>query len=384
MEEIRSVDNIFGTTSIANNSNVEGISAVYACVKLLAQSIASTDLIHRDNDREVLSSSLISKRLKEPQKNQTWYSWMSSIAYDLVLKGNAYAIILDDELLYVESEKVQVYLTNQQENPYYYQINHYGKSFQLFPDSILHFKNISSDGIIGVNPIHTHSSTFNSSLAMQEYQTKFVDNSAQISGVLNITGVLKKETQLELKDNFSVKFGGSQNAGKIPVLPDNVEFKQLNRISPLDMDYINSAKLNKTQIAEIFQVPLSFLGTEMTYNNAEVESLRFNNYTLQPLFKSIEQEMSLKLLDTQDSKLEFIVDSIKMASTKEKSDSLSLLKNTGIITPNEARKHFGYPAIKGGDELTKEENLKGEALAQPKNTDDTNPTAEKITPPSKQ
>lgn len=374
--EIRTVDSsIFGVDYLSTNTNVEGISTVYSCVRLIAQTIAQTDLLHKSDENEVLKNSTLTKRLVEPQKNQSYYNWMLNMTRDLILRGNGYAIILSDELLYIPEPQVQVYITNQEENPYFYQITNQGKSFRVFPENILHFRNISSDGIIGMNPIAMHSATFDSALSMSDYASKFVDNAAQISGVIETPKKLNKETIEQLRTNFSNKFSGSANAGKVPVLTEDMKFKQLNRISPLDLDYINSAKLNKSQISEIFQVPLVFLSTDMTYNNSESQSLIFQNYTINPLLRGIEQEMSIKLGET----LKFQVDSIKQASTKEKSDSLSLLVNTGILTPNESRKHFGLPAIKGGDEIKASEDSK----AAPKNTEDTNNPSNMDKSPSK-
>jgi len=374
--EIRSVDNIFNITTTTSNSNVEGISTLYACVRLITQTIAATELKHIDKSQEVLNNTRLAKKLQEPQANQSLYNWLSNMTHDLILKGNSYAIILPNEILYVPESQVQIYITEQEENPYFYQISNYGKSFRLFPDNVLHFRNIAIDGIVGINPISFHASTFNASLSMAEYQSKFVDNAAQISGVITTEKKLNKETIEQLRSNFSNKFSGANNAGKVPVLSEGMKFNQLDRISPLDMDFINSAKLNKTQIAEIFNVPLSFLGSEMTYNNSEVEALRFINYTLAPIYKTIEQEMTLKLI-SDNTRLNFIVDSIKSASTKEKAESLSLLVNTGIITPNESRKHYGLTSLQGGDELKSEANKIGEAVQAPKNTEDTNVPANK-------
>ena len=152
------------------------------------------------------------------------------------------------------------------------------------------------------------------------------------------------------------------------------------------MDYIENFKLTKANIHEIFRVPLSILGTsELSYSNAESSFKQFQLMTLNPIMMNIEQELTLKLGNTNnDLEFKFESNSISFATYKEKTDGLALDVNTGLITPNEARKFKGLPPIAGGDKLKELDNKIGEAVKAPKNTDDTNPTAEKVTPPSKQ
>jgi len=222
-----------------------------------------------------------------------------------------------------------------------------------------------------------HKLSFDSSLANKDYISNFTDNSAAISGVIQTEKKLNKATIKELMVNFQNSFSGTRNAGKVPVLPEGMEFKQINRISPLDMDYINANKLNKADIAEIYGVPLSMLGTaDLSYNNAESNGLMFSNYTIQPLLSMIEQELTDKL-SKNNHKFEFRTNSIRLSSSQEKGQTLSLLNNTGIITANEARSFYNLPSIQGGDELKSEANKIGEAVQAPKNTEDTNVPANK-------
>ena len=157
----------------------------------------------------------------------------------------------------------------------------------------------------------------------------------------------------------------------------------MKKLSPIDMDYLRSNKLGKENICEIFGVPISILGTsELKYNNSESMALQFQNYSIEPICENIVQELTLKLSDGQNE-FRFAKNSIKHSSSKEKADSVSLLVNTQILTPNEARKLYHLPSIKGGDELITLNNEVGDNVKSPKNTDITNSTAEKVTPPSK-
>lgn len=378
--EIRSVDNIFNTGVGAINTNYEGIATAYSCVRLIANSIASTRLPYLTKDGNEIVNSPITKTIANPYENTTYFTWMSNMVRDLVLHGNGYSLILGNELLYVPYNQVQVYVTNKQDVPFYYRVTSYGKSYNVFPENMVHFKNITKDGIVGISPLLEHKFTFDANASMQDYSRNFVANSSSISGTINTEKKLNKETIAEIGDQFSKRFSGVENAGRVPVLPEGMTFNPIASISPTDMDFINNYKLNKSLIAEIFQVPLSMLGTsDLSYNNAESNALMFQNYTLLPILSNIEQEMTLKLVPKGNSSLKFLVDTLKMTTTKEKSDSLSLLVNTGIFTSNEARRAYGLTSITGGDELIN----KTVEVAEPKNTDKTNTNGGQLDPQSK-
>lgn len=378
---VGSVPSVFTATSA---NDVNSISTAYACIRLLTNNTAMTYLKHietTEDGNEEMTTSRLTHLLKNPTSNVSYYQFMQDITNDFIGKGNGYAIIIRDngspsELLYVPEYQVAIYKTDDVNYPYYYQVTNYGQSFRLAPEDMLHLRNISLDGIVGLSPITVHRLTFDSAESINEYNKAFMDNATSISGILSTDKKLKKETVDDLRKNFGSKFGGASNAGKTPVLSEGMEYTQLRAVSPLDADYIANRKLNKSDIAEIFGVPLSMLGSvESTYTNAEQLALIYNNYTMQPIFEMIAQEMSIKLIPKYNrtkQKLEFYVDSLKLASSKEKAETVSLLTNTGIVTPNESREYYGLSKKDGGDELMSADNEVGDEVEAPKNTDDTN------------
>ena len=380
--EIRSIDcNIFDSDFTQHTGVATSISTAYACIKILAGTIASTKIEYINNEEEALPLNPFLDKIKG-SKN-TRFSFMNNILHDLFLNGNGYAQIKAGKLIYIPSSSVQIYITNEEEITHYYQVNHFGRSYKLYEEDIIHFKNISLDGINGISPIALHRSTFDSALALQSYQENFVQNSTNISGIISTPKKLNREAIANLRVSFNDKFSGTENAGKVPILTEGMTFNQMKKISPLDLDYLKTIKLSKENICEIFGIPISILGTsELKYSTSENMALQFQNYSIDPIQENIIQELTLKL-GSGDNEFRFAKNSIKHSSSKEKADSVSLLVNTQILTPNEARKLYHLPAIEGGDELQKKENEVGDNINAPKDTKDTNPTAEKVTPPSK-
>jgi len=381
MNEIRSIDTLFGGYTPPQNK--EGIATLYSCVRLITNTIAATPLIHINKDKENQAKSRLSNIFKSPERDKTLFTWLNSMVRDLVLNGNAYALIVDDELIYIPSSQVSVYLTHQAEAPYYYQISAFGKSLKVFPEDIIHLKNITLDGYVGISPLQQHQATLDASISLQTYAANFTENSTALSGIIESDKKLDREAIADIQSSFSQNYGGLKNAGKTAVMPQGFTFKPIQMASSTDIDFINNYKLNKSLIAEIFQVPLSMLGTsDLSYNNAESNALAFQNFTIKPILRNIEQELTLKLTDPrQEDKIIFLVDTLELASSKEKADSLSLLVNTQIFTPNEARKKYGLTSIKGGDEFA-QKTLEKQAPKEITSKGTNSPPSE-VKPPSK-
>jgi hypothetical protein len=93
----------------------------------------------------------------------------------------------------------------------------------------------------------------------------------------------------------------------------------------------------------------------------------------------IDQEVTAKLIPKYKRSKEVIKfknDSLKLASNKERAETLSLLKNSSIITPNEAREFYGLPKLDGADELQDNLEIQSNDQAAPKDpTIDNNPDA---------
>jgi len=351
----------------------ENIATAYACIRMISNTIAMSRLEHysvSDKGMDPIYSSSIKTILNNPYMNFTNFYFMESIVSDLITYGNAYAFIDRSpssikNLIYIPENQVSVYLITDGDintDSHYYQVTFKGKSFKVFSEDMLHFKNISNSnrGLVGMNPIEIHRSTFDSANNLNEYMDNFLENGASISGIIESEKNLNAGTIEDLKNNFQSKFAGKRNAGKTPVLPQGLSYKQLKPLSPADADYINTKKMSKYDICEIYGVPPAILGTsDLSYNNTESLFTGFVRFTITPILENIAQEMSLKLIPSyrkNKETIKYVNDSLKLATNKERAESLSLLVNTGIVTPNEAREHYGLSKLDGADNLTQKES----------------------------
>jgi len=336
---------------------------VYACVRIISQTIATSPLKLYEkisNGRNELTDSPLLKLLHNPYSTMSYYNWMNMMATNMVARGNAYALIVRDsrfnviELVPLMWDEVEI-IKDVSSDAFYYHITFAGKSFKVWGYEILHFKNYTEDGKTGLNPLEIHRKTVDSASNEATYNESFYKQAANISGVIESPKKLDSAAVTEIKESFADKFGGVANVGKTAVLSDGKVYKQLKLLSPMDANYIESAKLTRADIGVIFGVPLNKLGdlSQATFSNLTEMNRDFYKSTIAPYFTAIEQELAIKLLP-EDMQLkrffEFFAETLLSASKKERYEIYAIAVDNGIMTRNEVRAAENLSYIDGLDE----------------------------------
>ena len=182
---------VFSTTK-----NPLSLVPVYAAIKIISQTISIADLeIYKKTPkgRKLLTNHKLTKLFKAPFLDMTYFNWMQMMMLQLAGYGNAYALIIRDinynvkELVPLEWNMVTV-MKDLTSNVYWYQVTHNSKTFNVFPENMLHYKLFSDDGLEGLSPISLHKNTLDSLNAEGDYLESFYDKAANLSGVIESTG----------------------------------------------------------------------------------------------------------------------------------------------------------------------------------------------------
>lgn len=232
----------FGSTTsgkTVNERTAMQTTAVYACVRILAETIASLPLhtyINTENGKE--------KAMDHP-------------LYPL----------LPDKMPVSRSEKGEIY----------YVYNKEGHDYILRKEEVLHIPGLSFDGLIGYSPIAMAKNAIGMAIATEEYGAKFFANGANLGGVLEHPGVVKDPQRI--KDRWNSVYQGTSNAHRVAVLEEGMKFSPIG-IPPEQAQFLETRKYQTEEICRIFRIPPHLVSDlkRATFSNIEHQSISFVVY----------------------------------------------------------------------------------------------------------
>lgn len=307
---------MFGRTTSGkpvNERTAMQTTAVYACVRILAEAIASLPLhVYQYKDgggKELaLNHPLYMLLHDEPNTEMTSFVLRETLMSHLLIWGNAYAQIIRDGAgrvlgLYpllpnrmdVERDEkgvlYYIYSRESDENPNFKQTG----DIILRQEDVLHIPGLGFDGLIGYSPIAMAKNAVGMTLACEEYGASFFANGANPGGVLEHPGVLKDPSKV--RESWNAVYGGSRNAHKIAVLEEGMKYQQIG-IPPEEAQFLETRKFQINEIARLYRIPPHMVGDldKSSFNNIEQQSLEFVKYTLDPWVIRWEQALQKALL----------------------------------------------------------------------------------------
>lgn len=363
-----------GTTSgkVVNERTAMQTSAVYACVRILAESIAGLPLhIYQykpDGGKErVHNHSLYPVLHDEPNPEMTSFVFREVMMSHLLLWGNAYAQIIRDgrgrvlALYPLLPNKMDVDRSPNGELYYTYwrdrdehRYNSNAGAVTLRRDEVLHIPGLGFDGLVGHSPIAMAKNAIGMSLATEEYGAAFFGNGASPGGVLEHPGVLKDPGKV--REIWNAVYQGSGNAHKVAVLEEGMKFQAIG-IPPEAAQFLETRKFQINEIARIFRVPPHMVGDleKSSFSNIEQQSLEFVKYTLDPWVVRWEQTLQQALLLPSEKSRYFVkfnVDGLLRGDYQKRMEGYSIARQNGWLSANDIRELEDMnriPTEEGGD-----------------------------------
>lgn len=363
-----------GTTAgkMVNERSAMQTTAVYACVRILAEAIAGLPLhVYRyrsDGGKERIPFHPLYHLLHdEPNPEMTSFVFRETLMSHLLLWGNAYAQIVRNgrgeaiALYPLLPSKMEVNRTQNGELVYkYYRdvdesgINPKGGYVTLRKDEVLHIPGLGFDGLIGYSPIAMAKNAIGMSLATEEYGATFFANGANPGGVLEHPGVIKDIQRV--KDSWNSAYQGSGNAHKVAVLEEGMKFQAIG-IPPEQAQFLETRKFQINEIARIFRVPPHMVGDleKSSFSNIEQQSLEFVKYTLDPWVVRWEQSLQQALILPSEKTALFIkfnLDGLLRGDYQSRMTGYSVGRQNGWMSANDIRELENMnriPAEEGGD-----------------------------------
>lgn len=351
---------LFGRTTSGkpvNERTAMQTTAVYACVRILAEAVASLPLhvyeYQDDGGKKLVHDHPLYYLLHdEPNPEMTSFVFRETLMSHLLIWGNAYAQIirngagrvlglyplLPDKMEVQRDDKGNIYYVysrNSDENPTF---KEYG-NIKLKAEDVLHIPGLGFDGLIGYSPIAMAKNAVGMTLACEEYGASFFANGANPGGVLEHPGVLKDPSKV--RESWNSVYRGVSNAHKIAVLEEGMKYQQIG-IPPEEAQFLETRKFQINEIARLYRIPPHMVGDldKSSFSNIEQQSLEFVKYTLDPWVIRWEQSLQRSLLLPGEKGKYFIklnVDGLLRGDYQSRMNGYAVGRQNGWFSANDIR-----------------------------------------------
>lgn len=360
------------------------LSAVWACVRLLSESISTLPLKiyvrQSDGSRKAATDhpaySILCRR---PNSEMTPSRFMLMVVASICLRGNAFIekkFIANRLVSLVPLLPQNMVVKRLTTGALEYKYTENGNERVIPVKNIMHIRGFGLDGVCGMMPMKTGRDVIGSAMAVEESAAKIFEQGLQSSGFLSADNALNDEQRERLR-SYMAAFTGSKNAGKIMVLEGGLKYQGVT-MNPEDAQMLESRSFSIEEICRWFRVPPFMVGhtTKQSSWASSLEgmNLQFLTHTLRPLLVNIEQEIGRCLLDSDDEVFaEFSVEGLLRADSAGRAAYYTSALQNGWMSRNDVRRLENMPPIEGGDIYTVQLNL-----TQLKNLESSNPAVQAL------
>lgn len=350
----------FGRTSagkVVNEKTAMQITAVYGCVRILSEAIASLPINIYSYEEDGTKSRNFKHPLfqvlhGQPNPEMTSFTFREVMMTHLLLHGNFYSQIIRDgngrvvslypllpncmEVERDEEGNLQyIYTRQSDENPNFDEM---GRVVLKYED-VLHIPGLAYDGLIGYSPLQCAKSAVGTALAAEEFGASFFKNSATPSGILTHPGILKNPDKV--RDSWNSIYQGTSNAHRIAVLEEGMTFSPIS-LKPEEIQFMEARKFQIEEISRIFRVPLHMLNSldHATYSNIEHQSIEFVKFSVSPWVVRIEQALEKALLlpsEKGNIGIKMNLEGLMRGDYKSRMEGYQIARNGGWMSTNDIR-----------------------------------------------
>jgi HK97 family phage portal protein len=342
-----------------------GLSAAYACTRLIAGTYASlpvtvTSSSGGNEDVRVPAKEhpLYGLLAESPNEEQTSYDFFELGGASLELKGNMLA--LKDRtggrvtsLLPMPWDETQVRRRSDGAIKYEWR----GETYST--DDVLHVRGFGGDSLGGLSTIQVAAASFGLAKATHKAAAATFRNGIRSQLVLGAERDLSEEQMEDARSIVGERYTGAVNSGRPLILNGGWKATVLS-INPEDAQLLESRGFGVEETCRFFGTPPVLVGHSEKQSawgtGIEQIVLGFLKFTMRPRFVRMEKALQKQLLTPEDRakgiKIEFNVEGLLRASSKERAEFYGSAIDKGWMTRNEVRRKENLPPIAGGDVAT--------------------------------
>jgi HK97 family phage portal protein len=346
------------TTGITvSETNALGNAGVYACVRVLSETVAQLPLkVYRKlatGGKEPDETHALYALLHDlPNPEMTAYEFKQAMQGHLSLWGNAYAEIERDALgrikaLWPLRPDCMDVLRDKGTRVWLYRVPG-GQDVKFTwanpsksPSPILHLRALSGDGFLGYAPLRLMRESLGLTLAAEEYGARLFANGTQPRGVLTVPQTLSDAARDRLKKAWDATHRGLGNSNRVAVLEGGVAWQQVG-MNPDDAQFLETRKFQLNEIARMFRVPPHMIGDleRATFSNIEHQSIDFVVHSLMPWLVCWEQACARDLLSVKGfntHQIRFVVQSLLRGDIQSRYQAYAVGRQWGWLSADDIR-----------------------------------------------
>jgi HK97 family phage portal protein len=339
--------------------------AVYACVKILSESVGFLPLVEYkrlpNNGRERATNHWLYPILHDqPNPEMTSMEFRETEMGHLGLWGNAYSEIERDKtgkikaLWPLRPDRMEVKRresTNEIVYLYEISVDKPKKLFEAY--QICHKRGLSGDGLIGYSPIRQLKESIALTMATEEFGARLFSNDSRPGGVLEHPGKLGDDAYKRIKKDWEAMHAGLENAHRVAILEEGLSWKQVG-IPPDDAQFLQTRKFQLNEIARLYRIPPHMLADleRATFSNIEHQGIDFVVYSLSPWLVRIEQRIQIDLLSEPERKVYFVehlINALLRGDVKSRYEAYAIGRQWGWLSANDVLSLENRNPIDEGD-----------------------------------
>ena len=337
-------------------------SAVYACVRILAETVASLPLImyeRLDRGKRRASDHYLYELLKDrPNDVMTSFEYREALQGHLTLWGNAYSEIVYDpsgrviELWPLRPDCMLNIVPVDGQYAYQYQLPS-GETRWLNATRVWHLRGLGSDGRIGYSPIRLMRYAIGLGMAAEEYGARFFSGDATASVVLQHPSPLTPDAYERIKASWQDQHSGLEKKHRVSILEEGMTLEKIS-IPPDDAQFLETRRFQLQEIARMYRIPPHMLADleRATFSNIEHQSLEFVMHTMRPWLVRWEQSIKHSLMLEKDRARffpEFLVDGLLRGDIVARYGAYAQGRQNGWLSANDIRELENMNPVEGGD-----------------------------------
>ncbi|WP_375591590.1 phage portal protein [Chitiniphilus eburneus] len=339
------------------------LSAVWACVRLISESIATLPLAVFRNEsdgskRPARDHDLYALLHDQPNADMTAVEFWQAFIASLLLWGNSYVEkhVSAGRVTSLEFLLPQ-YVTWKRESDggytWTYNDPRTGKTRTLTERTMWHTTAFTMDGICGLSPIRYGAQVFGSAQATEKAAAGIYKGGMRRTGVLSVDVVLKDDQRNQLRTQAQ----DALDNGRIFVAEKGAGFDAVT-MNPADAELLATRSYGVEEACRWFLVPPFMVGhgekTSTWGTGMEQQMIGFVTFVLRPWCVRIEQSIRKNLLQPAERMkfgAEFLLEGLLRGDSAARGAFYSVMVNNGIFTRDEVRRKESLQPLGGMAEV---------------------------------